>query len=84
MKNIGGTFIGKSKIGPDSKYYNNEKGLDEDVQRTKTIKLNMQEELNEVLKRYKKQFRMFETAEDLYIEVLREEVIKILKRRREL
>lgn len=83
MKNINGTFIGKVNVSCDSKYINGN-GLDEDINKTNLIIKNMQNELNEVLDKYKKQFRMYETAEDLYIEVLREEVIKILKSRGEL
>ena len=83
MKKINGIFIGKVKVSSDSKYINGN-GLDKDINKTNLIKNNMQEELNRVLEKYKKQFRMFETAEDLYIEILREEVIKILERRGEL
>lgn len=83
MKNINGTFIGKVNVSLDSKYINGT-GLDEDINKTNLIINNMQNELNEILDKYKKQFRMYETAEDLYIETLREEVIKILKSRGEL
>ena len=83
MKKVNGTFVGKIKLSLDSKYMHGT-GLDEDINKTNLIIQNMQEELKQVLEKYKKQFRMFESAEDLYIEVLREEVIKILKERGEL
>lgn len=78
MKKVNGQFIGKVKVSLDSKYINGT-GLDEDINKTKLIQENMQKELKEVLEKYKKQFRMFETAEDIYLETLREEALKIIK-----
>ena len=78
MKKVNGTFIGKVKVSLDSKYINGT-GLDEDINKTNLIKKNMQEELNQVLEKYKKQFQMYETAEDIYLETLREEALKIIK-----
>ncbi len=77
MKKVNGQFIGKVKVSMDSKYINGT-GLDEDIAKTQTIIKNMRNELNEVLERYKKQFRMFETAEEIYLEMLREEARKII------
>lgn len=79
MKEIKGQFIGKVKVSMDSKYING-RGLEEDIIKTNKIKNNMQEELKQVLEKYKKQFRMYETAEDIYLEILREEALKIIKR----
>ncbi len=81
MKQVKGTFIGKTKVSNDSKYINGI-GLDEDIAKTKLIKENMKKELKELLNRYKKQFRMFETAEDLYLETLREEALKIIDKQK--
>ena len=79
MKKVKGQFIGKVKISLDSKYIKG-KGIEEDIEKTKKIKEKMKQELKEILEKYKKQFRMYETAEDIYLEALREEAKKILKR----
>lgn len=81
MKQVNGTFIGKTKVSNDSKYINGS-GLDEDIAKTNLIKEDMQRELNQILDKYKKKFRMFETAEDLYLETLREEAIKIIDKQK--
>lgn len=80
MKKINGQFIGKVKVSLDSKYMNG-KGLDEDIRKTSNNLEEMRKELDLVLEKYKKRFRNFETAEDEYIEVLRDEVLKILNKR---
>ena len=81
MKQVNGTFIGKTKVSNDSKYINGI-GLDEDIAKTNSIKEDMQRELNQILDKYKRKFRMFETAEDLYLETLREEAIKIIDKQK--
>lgn len=83
MKKINGQFIGKVKVSLDSKYMHGV-GLDKDVRDTNRKLKNMQKELNLILEKYKQLFRNYETAENKYIEVLRDEVLKILKRRGEL
>lgn len=83
MKNVNGQFTGKIKVSNDSKYMHGQ-GLDEDIRNTKNKLDKMKKELNEVLEKYRGQFRHYKTAEDEYIEILRNEVIKILKRRGEL
>lgn len=80
MKKVNGQFIGKIKVSLDSKYMNGE-GLDEDIRKTSNNLEEMRKELKLVLEKYKKRFRNFETAEDEYIEVLRDEVLKILDER---
>lgn len=80
MRKVNGQFIGKVKVSLDSKYINGT-GLDEDIIKTNSIKSNMQKELNEVLEKYKKQFKMYETAEDIYLETIREEALKIINGR---
>lgn len=79
MKKVKGQFIGTVKISLDSKYIHG-KGVGEDIEKTKKIKEKMKQELKEILKKYKKQFKMYETAEDIYLEALREEAIKIIKK----
>lgn len=80
MRKVNGQFIGKVKVSLDSKYINGT-GLDADISKTNSIKSNMQKELNEVLEKYKKQFKMYETAEDIYLETIREEALKIINGR---
>lgn len=79
MKQVNGIFIGKTKVNNDSKY-NDSNEFVRDIIKTKLIKEDMQKELNEILEKYKRQFKMFETGEDLYLETLRKEALRIIQK----